>query len=53
MGQLSIGHRSYGTITMRGEGNSVTVGKYCSLAQGIVAVLLMSENIDEFISLYK
>lgn len=37
MGSLSIGHRSYGTITMRGTGNSVTVGKYCSLAQGIVA----------------
>lgn len=37
MGQLSIGHRSYGIITMRGTANNVTVGKYCSLASGIIA----------------
>lgn len=34
---ISYGHRTYGKITMRGYGNSLTVGKYCSIAEGVIA----------------
>lgn len=37
MGKSTFGHRTYGTITMRGAATNLTVGKYCSLASGIVA----------------
>lgn len=37
MGVSVFGHRTYGTITMRGAATNLTVGKYCSLASGIIA----------------
>jgi acetyltransferase-like isoleucine patch superfamily enzyme len=37
MGKSTLGHRTYGSITMRGAATNLTVGKYCSLASGIIA----------------
>ncbi len=37
MGVSKFGHRTYGTIVMRGAATNLTVGKYCSLASGIIA----------------
>lgn len=51
MGQLIIGEHTYGTIIRRGDMNNITVGKYCSLASGIVADSGFNHN-TEFISTY-
>lgn len=32
-----MGHRSYGTPTLRGDISDVYVGKYCSIAQNVIA----------------
>lgn len=36
MGQLVMGKGSYGEITRRGTGNTITIGNYCSIAEGCV-----------------
>jgi chloramphenicol O-acetyltransferase type B len=36
MGEITMGEYSYGTITRRGVMNTVTVGKYCSIAINVV-----------------
>lgn len=51
MGQLIIGEHTYGTIIRRGDMNNIIVGKYCSLASGIVADSGFNHN-TEFISTY-
>jgi acetyltransferase-like isoleucine patch superfamily enzyme len=51
MGELTMGSRSYGNIIRRGVHNSITVGKYCSLAAGLVIDGGFSHN-TKFISTY-
>lgn len=51
MGELIMGSRSYGNIIRRGVHNSITVGKYCSLAAGLVIDGGFSHN-TKFISTY-
>lgn len=46
-----MGSRSYGNIIRRGVHNSITVGKYCSLAAGLVIDGGFSHN-TKFISTY-
>lgn len=36
MGKLIIGEYTYGSVSRRGEMNEVIIGKFCSLATGIV-----------------
>lgn len=36
MGEISIGEHSYGIPIRRGTGNTVTIGKYCSIAEGVI-----------------
>lgn len=36
MGELIMGKGSYGDIIRRGVGNTITVGNYCSIAEGCV-----------------
>lgn len=45
------GHRTYGSISTRGSGNNITVGKYCSLAEGIIADGGFNHN-SKFISTF-
>lgn len=51
MGELIIGHKTYGTVIRRGNMNTVTIGKYCSLASGIIVDSGFGHNVD-FISTY-
>lgn len=51
MGELIIGEHTYGSVTRRGIMNNVTIGKYCSLASGIVVDSGFNHN-TEFISTY-
>jgi len=51
MGELKIGHGSYDSVTRRGDHNSVTIGKYCSLAAGIIIDGGFNHN-TKFISTY-
>lgn len=51
MGALNIGHKTYGTVTRRGNMNTVNIGKYCSLATGIIVDCGFNHNVD-FISTY-
>lgn len=48
---LKLGNRTYGTIECRGNGCDVIVGKYCSLAKGIIADCGWSHN-TRFVSTY-
>lgn len=36
MGALTIGDHTYGSVSRRGDMNTVTIGKYCSIATGVV-----------------
>lgn len=36
MGKLIMGKHSYGFIVRRGEGNTITIGKYCSIANDVI-----------------
>jgi acetyltransferase-like isoleucine patch superfamily enzyme len=36
MGELTMGRRSYGDPIRRGTANTVTIGNYCSIAEGVV-----------------
>lgn len=36
MGELIIGDHTYGTVARRGNMNTVTIGKFCSIAQNVV-----------------
>lgn len=36
MGELIMGLHSYGTPVRRGNMNTITIGKYCSIAEGVV-----------------
>lgn len=51
MGELIIGHKSYGSVIRRGVHNSVTIGKYCSIAAGLIVDGGFGHN-TEFISTY-
>jgi acetyltransferase-like isoleucine patch superfamily enzyme len=51
MGELTMGHRSYGNVTRRGVHNSVIIGKYCSIASGLIVDGGFGHN-TEFISTY-
>jgi len=51
MGDLTMGHKSYGTIIRRGVHNSITVGKYCSIAVDCVVDGGFSHNV-KFVSTY-
>ncbi len=46
-----MGHRSYGTPSRRGNANNIIVGKYCSLAEGIIMDSGFNHRTD-FISTY-
>lgn len=37
MGELIVGAHTYGNIARRGTMNTITVGKYCCIASGVVA----------------
>ncbi len=51
MGELIIGDHTYGTVARRGVMNNIIIGKYCSLATGIVVDGGFNHN-TEFISTY-
>lgn len=51
MGELSIGKGTYGSVARRGVMNNVNIGKYCSLATGIIVDSGFNHN-TEFISTY-
>lgn len=53
MGELIVGHRTYGHtgIIRRGCSNTITIGKYCSIAQGIVMDSGFNHNY-KFVSTY-
>jgi acetyltransferase-like isoleucine patch superfamily enzyme len=51
MGELIMGKRTYGHVIRRGAGNSVTIGKYCSLAAGLIIDGGFGHN-TEFITTY-
>jgi acetyltransferase-like isoleucine patch superfamily enzyme len=36
MGEIKIGRHTYGNPTRRGTGNNVTIGNYCSIAEGVL-----------------
>lgn len=36
MGELIIGKGTYGNLIRRGNANTVTIGKYCSIADGVL-----------------
>jgi virginiamycin A acetyltransferase len=33
---VNIGEHTYGTITRRGDMNTLTIGKFCSIAEGVI-----------------
>jgi acetyltransferase-like isoleucine patch superfamily enzyme len=53
MGSLNIGHKTYGgtNIVRRGNMNTINVGKYCSIATGVVIDGGFNHD-TEFISTY-
>lgn len=51
MGSLTTGEHTYGTVARRGDMNNITIGKFCSLAIGIVCDSGFNHNAD-FISTY-
>lgn len=51
MGELIIGEHSYGEPIRRGTGNTVTIGKFCSIATGVVLDGGFSHS-TKFISTY-
>lgn len=36
MGNLTIGEYTYGSVARRGDMNDITIGKFCSIATGVV-----------------
>ena len=36
MGELKIGTGTYGTVIRKGEHNSITIGKYCSISENCI-----------------
>lgn len=53
MGELVVGNRTYGHtgICRRGNSNTITIGKYCSIAQGVVMDSGFNHNYN-FVSTY-
>jgi acetyltransferase-like isoleucine patch superfamily enzyme len=51
MGNLTIGEHTYGTVTRRGDMNNITIGKFCSIAIGVVVDSGFNHN-SEWISTY-
>lgn len=51
MGNLTIGEHTYGTVARRGDMNNVTIGKFCSIAIGVVVDSGFNHN-SEWISTY-
>lgn len=45
MGNLKIGEYTYGNVARRGEMNDVNIGKYCSIAKGVVVDCGFGHNI--------
>ena len=51
MGEIKIGRHTYGNPVRRGTGNTVTIGKFCSIAIGVILDGGFSHN-TKFISTY-
>jgi len=51
MGQMITGEYTYGNPSRRGEGNNITIGKFCSFALGVVFDSGFNHN-SSFISTY-
>jgi acetyltransferase-like isoleucine patch superfamily enzyme len=45
-GNVTLGHRSYGEPIVRGDISNVTIGKYCSIAQGVIVDCGWHHNVD-------
>lgn len=46
LGKVTMGHRSYGEPIIRGDISNVIVGRYTSIAQGVIADCGWHHNID-------
>lgn len=48
---ISIGEHTYGNPILRGNHNTVTIGKYCSIAEGVILDCGFSHN-HKFVTTY-
>jgi len=51
MGDMTLGHNSYGSFTRRGMHNTIKIGNYCSIAEGCIADSGFNHN-TSFITTY-